>query len=58
MVYRHIRELNKKNVLILSGIVNNQGKKEFTYKSKIQKVIMKFGDNTFDVKVYSALRDN
>ena len=55
--YRKIRELNEKNLLISSSKICANGKREFTYKSKIQKVTMTFEYDTLDVKIYTNLRD-
>ena len=55
-IYRKLRLLDKKNVLISSSKIE-LGKREFTYKSKIQKVSILFEDNTLDVKIYTNLRD-
>ncbi len=55
--YRRIRNLDKKNLLFLSGIIRHQGQKEFRYKSKIRKVVVVFDKDVTDVKVYSNLRD-
>ena len=55
--YRKIRELYEKNLLISSGKINEHGRKEFAYKSKIQKVTMIFEDDFLDVKIYTNLRD-
>jgi len=56
-VYRKIRELDEKKLLILSGDINLHRKKEFRYKSKIRKVVVVFDKDVTDVKVYSNLRD-
>lgn len=56
-VYRKIHELAERNVLISSGKINNHGKKESIYKSKIRKVVTVFEDESMDVKIYSNLRD-
>lgn len=56
-VYRKIDELHNKKLLILSGKIGNNGRKEFNYKSKIQKVTMTFENNTLDLKIYTNLRD-
>ena len=55
-VYRKINDLNENNILISSGTINNQGKKEFSYKSKIQKIVTVFGNDEFDVRIYTNLR--
>ena len=54
--YRHIHELDEKNVLILSSKIQF-GKKTFEFKSKIQKVISTFQGQTIDIKIYTNLRD-
>lgn len=56
-VYRKIHELNEKNLLISSSNIRTNGKREFTYKSKIQKVTMNFEHDELDVKIYTNLRD-
>lgn len=56
-VYRKIHELKEKNVILSSSKIRKDGKREFTYKSKIQKVTMKFEHNDIDVKIYTNLRD-
>lgn len=56
-VYRKIRELDEKKLLILSGAINEYGKREFQYKSKIRKVIVTFDECVMDVKIYSNLKD-
>ena len=56
-VYRKIHELDEKHVLISSGKINSHGKKEFTYQSKIRKVVAVFENNEIDVKIYTNLRD-
>ncbi|WP_316505331.1 ArsR family transcriptional regulator [Nitrosopumilus sp.] len=55
--YRKIHELNEKNLLISSSKISANGKREFTYKSKIQKVIMTFEYDALDVRIYTNLRD-
>ena len=55
--YRKIMELNEKKLLLTSGKIGSHGKKEFTYKSKIQKVSMIFENNSLDLKVYTNLRE-
>lgn len=54
--YRYIRELDKKNVLIVSCEIQF-GKKTFAYKSKIRKVVSTFEGQKIDVKIYTNLRD-
>ena len=56
-VYRKIKELNEKNLLISSSQILKNGKREFSYKSKIQRVEMNFEYDTLDVKIYTNLRD-
>lgn len=56
-VYRKIKELNEKNFLISSSQILKNGKRKFSYKSKIQRVEMTFEYDTLDVKVYTNLRD-
>lgn len=56
-VYRRIRELNDKNVLIVQARITKKGKKEFSYKSKVRKVVFTFEDNMLDVQIYTNLRD-
>ena len=56
-VYRRIRDLDKKKLLFLSGIIRLQGQREFRYKSRIRKVVVVFDKDVTDVKVYSNLRD-
>ncbi len=55
-VYRRIRDLEKKKLLILSGNINLHRGKEFRYKSKIRKVVVVFDKDVTDVKIYSNLR--
>jgi len=56
-VYRKIKELNEKNLLIPFSQILKNGKREFSYKSKIQRVEMNFEYDTLDVKIYTNLRD-
>ena len=56
-VYRKIRNLHKKNLLIISGNINVQGKREFRYQSKIRKVVTIFDEGIIDVKVYMNLKE-
>ena len=56
-VYRKVQDLHGKKLLIMSGEISKYGKKEFTYKSKIQRVIMEFENNNLDIKIYTNLRD-
>ena len=56
-VYRKVQDLHEKKLLITSGEISKYGKKEFTYKSKIQRVIMEFNNNNIDLKIYTNLRD-
>ena len=55
--YRKIHELDENKLLIPSGKIGIHGKKEFTYKSKIQKVTMTFENDVLDIKIYTNLRD-
>ncbi len=55
-VYRKIHNLNEKKLLILSGDINIQGKREFKYQSKIRKVVTVFEEGIIDVKVYANLK--
>ncbi len=55
-VYRRIRDLDEKKLLIVSGKINLQGRREFHYKSKIRKVVVVFSKDFIDLKVYSNLR--
>lgn len=54
--YRHVHELDEKNVLILSSKIR-LGKKTFAFKSKIRKVVSTFDGQTTDVRIYTNLRD-
>ena len=54
--YRHLHELEEKNILILSSKIQ-QGKRTFSFKSKIQKVISIFDQDSIDMKIYTNLRD-
>ena len=56
-VYRKIRELAEKHVVITSGRINSQNKREFNFKSKIRKVVTVFDNDALDVKIYTNLRD-
>ena len=56
-VYRKIHELDEKNIIISSSKICANGKREFSYKSKIQKVTIKFEYDSLDVKIYTNLRD-
>ena len=56
-VYKKIHELTSRNVLISSSKINSRGKKEFSYKSKIRKVLVEFEDDILDVQIYTNLRD-
>ena len=56
-VYRKVQGLHEKKLLITSGEISKYGKKEFAYKSKIQRVIMEFENNKLDIKIYTNLRD-
>ena len=56
-IYRKIRELYEKNLLISSGKINSHGRKEFAYKSKIQRIEMIFENDILDIKIYTNLRD-
>ena len=56
-VYRRIHELTAKNILITSGAINEQNKKEILYKSKIHKVQATFDNEVMDVKIFTNLRD-
>lgn len=56
-VYRKLRELSDKNILITSGRINSQKKRELTYKSKIRKVVTVFEEDALDIKIYTNLRD-
>ena len=56
-VYRRLRELDEKNVLITSGRINQSKKKELLYKSKVRKVVATYDGGSIDVKIYTNLRD-
>ena len=56
-VYRKIGGLEENKLLISSAMVSSEkSRKEFTYKSKVRKVVVTF-DDVLDVKVYSNLRN-
>ena len=40
--YRKINQLNKNNLLILSGDINSENKREFKYKSKTSMIFKEF----------------
>ena len=56
-VYRKIHKLDEKKLLISSGSITPQKKREFKYKSKIRKVVTVFDEDVIDVKIYTNLRD-
>jgi len=56
-VYRRINELSQNNLLIATARVTKNGKKEFSYKSKIRKVVATFDDAAMDVRIHTNLRD-
>ena len=56
-VYRKLHELAEKHIVITSGRINSQNKREFRFQSKIRKVVTVFDNDTFDVKIYTNLRD-
>jgi len=55
-VYRRINELNQNNLLIATARVTKNGK-EFSYKSKIRKVVATFDNAAMDVQIHTNLRD-
>ena len=54
-VYRRLRQLEKKKLLILSGNISKD-RKTVSYKSKIRKVVAMFEDGVVDLKIYSNLK--
>ena len=55
-VYRRLNELSDKKLLITSGRITTQKKREDLYKSKIRKVVTVFDNDELDVKIYTNLR--
>jgi len=55
--YRKLHDLNKKKILIVSGGITSDGKREFLYKSKIREIITELHEGKTVVKIYSNLRD-
>jgi len=56
-IYRRIRELNKKKLLILSGEINSHKRKVVKYKSKICKIMVILDKDMMDVTIFSNLKN-